>query len=123
MLQVPLPEGQFVSEEERGDIKEWVLAISLNHKIDAVLDKDSRGCFVGALLNPKTGETSQPCVLTGYPVLDQGVSMSDGKVASRETWNQFVVAVKTAHREPLTDVLRFLGRWCAAPQNPSYAFA
>lgn len=77
---MPLPDSQFVSEDERADLKEWVLTVSMDQSVDQVLDTDSRGVFVASLLDSKTGQTSKPCILTGYPVLGQGVELNDGKV-------------------------------------------
>lgn len=55
------------------------------------------------------------------PCLDY-VGVPFRQAATRESWNRFVMAVKSAHREELSDVLRFLTQWCGAPQNPSYSF-
>ena len=114
------PDTQVVAEEERAEVKEWVLTVSMDQSVEQVLDTDSRGTFVGSLRDASTGEVSRPCVLTGYPVLGAGVDMAEGKAAQREWWNQFVVSVKTLHRQPISDVLRFLNQWCGAPANPTY---
>lgn len=75
-----MPDAQFVEEEERADLKEWVLTVSMDQDIEQVLDKDERGTFVASLLDANTGEQSRPCVVSGYPVLGQGIEMNDGKV-------------------------------------------
>lgn len=163
---MPLPDQQFVGEEEREELKEWVLTLSMDVDVQPELATDERGAFVGSLLDSKTGERARACIVSGYPVLSQPVEMKDHKVcrylsplvlplfdprslpeppffwppaphhftpiasqpsialqaAGRESWNKFVMAVKSAHREELNDVLRFLTQWCGAPQNPSYSF-
>ena len=40
----------------------------------------------------------------------------------RQVLNAFLVALQVSHSPECQDVLRFLGHWCGAPQNPSYSF-
>jgi hypothetical protein len=42
----------------------------------------------------KTGTTSQPCILTGYPVLGNKIEFARGMVANKEDWNKFVMTAK-----------------------------
>ena len=80
LFQVPLPDQQFVGEEEREELKEWVLALSMDVDVQPELAKDERGVFVGSLLDSNTGQRARPCIVSGYPVLSQSVEMKDNKV-------------------------------------------
>eukprot|EP00051_Salpingoeca_urceolata_P019102 m.274557 g.274557 ORF g.274557 m.274557 type:complete len:1824 (+) comp19348_c0_seq8:278-5749(+) len=151
-FEVPLPQSVCLTEEQREEIKEWVLAVSMDDKVEPVLDKDDRGVYVASLLEPRSQRLLPECVVSGYPVLRSGVNFDDGFCACKEEWNKFVMALKQSHDDQLKvglsmhhaivppavfmscrlpillspfclqDVLRFLGQLCAAPQNPSYAF-
>jgi hypothetical protein len=42
----------------------------------------------------RTGTVSQPCILTGYPVLGNKIEFARGMVANKEEWNKFVMTAK-----------------------------
>ncbi|KAK2556628.1 Intraflagellar transport protein 172-like protein, partial [Acropora cervicornis] len=87
-------------EEKREEVKEWVLAVSMDQKVEQVLPTDER-----------------------YPVLRNKMEFKrPGKAANKEDWNKFIMATEVSHSPECQDVLRFLGNWCGAPQNPSYSF-
>ena len=52
-------------EDEREEVKEWVLAVSLDQRVEQSLPTDERGTYVASLSCHHTGVTSLPCVLTG----------------------------------------------------------
>ncbi|XP_048583111.1 intraflagellar transport protein 172 homolog [Nematostella vectensis] len=122
-FEVPVPEKQFLPEEKREEIKEWVLAVSMDQKVEQVLPTDERDTYEASLVALNTGISSLPCVVTGYPVLRNKIDFKrPGKAANKEDWNKFIMATKVSHSPECQDVLRFLGHWCGAPQNPSYSF-
>jgi len=122
-LEVPVPEDQFLSEEKREDMKEWVLAVSVDQRVDQVLPRDERDTYEASLVATSTGIKSFPCVLSGYPVLRNKLEFNrPGCVANKEDWNKFLMATKVSHSPECQDVLRFLSRWCGSPQNPTYSF-
>eukprot|EP00055_Hartaetosiga_balthica_P012104 m.57788 g.57788 ORF g.57788 m.57788 type:complete len:1739 (-) comp7836_c0_seq1:151-5367(-) len=121
-FEIPLPDEPSIGENERDDVNNWVISVALDQDLKQVLDTDQRGVFVGSLENKKTGEVSRPCIVSGYPVLESPIEMDKEKAANRTDWNKFVMAVKTAHDDKLSDVLTFLNGWCSAPSNPSYSF-
>ena len=43
----------------------------------------------------RTGTVSQPCILTGYPILSNKIEFARGHVANKEEWNKFVMTAKT----------------------------
>jgi len=122
-FEVPVPDKQHLPEEKREEVKEWVLAVSMDQKVEQVLPTDERDTYEACLVAVNTGITSLPCVITGYPVLRNKIEFKrPGKAANKEDWNKFIMATKVSHSPECQDVLRFLGNWCGAPQNPSYSF-
>ena len=86
------------------------------------MDLDARGVFVGSLYDEKTGNTARPCVVTGYPVLENSVEMASNHAANRPDWNAFVMCAKSSHDEKLQDILRFMAGWCGSQENPAFQF-
>ena len=54
-----------LQSQQHEDIREWVLAISMDQQIEQTLPKDERGCFEGTLTPPDSGIRALPCVITG----------------------------------------------------------
>ena len=52
-------------EDKREDVKEWVLAVSMDQRVEQELPTDERGTYVASLHCPHTQVTSLPCVITG----------------------------------------------------------
>ena len=50
-------------------IKEWVLAVSMDQKVEQRLPLDERMTYEASLISAGTGTSFQPCIITGYPVL------------------------------------------------------
>lgn len=130
-------------EDKREEIKEWVLAISMDQKVEQVLPTDERGTYVASLHCSHTQVDSLPCVVTGYPVLKHKVDFKKpGHCANKEDWNKFVMATKVcqlkvlivlppasehlsmqvSRTEECVDVWKFLSKWCGAANTPSYSF-
>ena len=61
-----LSEDHSIPEEEREEAKEWVLAVSMDQRVQQVLNTDERGCYEASLLNVHNNVRSQQCILTGY---------------------------------------------------------
>ncbi|XP_062822761.1 intraflagellar transport protein 172 homolog isoform X1 [Anolis carolinensis] len=140
-FEVPLPAKQHVSEEHREEVRDWVLTVSMDQRLEQVLPQDERGTYEASLLAPSTGVRSLPCLVTGtavpssllhpsllplapgYPVLrNKVVFKSPGKEANKESWNKFLMAVKMSHSPPCQDVLRFVGQWCGGLPSSSFSF-
>lgn len=122
-FEIPLPERAFLTSQQHEDIKEWVLAVSMDQKVEQVLPKDERGAYEASLVAADTGIRSLPCVISGYPVLRNKVEFKNtNKVANKDDWNKFLMATKVSHSPELQDVLKFIGKWCGATPNPSYSF-
>ena len=46
-------------------MKEWVLAVSVDQRVDQVLPRDERDTYEASLVATSTGIKSFPCVLSG----------------------------------------------------------
>ncbi|XP_055005694.1 intraflagellar transport protein 172 homolog [Boleophthalmus pectinirostris] len=122
-FEVPVPSKLFVSEEQREQIRDWVLMVSMDQRLEQVLPKDERNSYEGTLTCSSTGLTSLPCVLTGYPVIRSPVEFSSsGRAANKDDWNKFLMATKTSHSPECQDVLRFLGQWCGSVPGSGFSF-
>ena len=51
--------------QQHEDIKEWVLAVSMDQKVEQALPKDERGTYEASLVATDTGIRSLPCVISG----------------------------------------------------------
>lgn len=122
-LEVPLPENLGVATEQREEAREWVLAISMDQKIEQGLPIDQRGVYVGSLTSPSNdGAPLQQCMITGYPVRGPVVKFEEtNRVADRDDWNKLVNTARQAPSDsPLNDILVFLQEWCGTA--PKYSF-
>ncbi|XP_025050082.1 intraflagellar transport protein 172 homolog [Alligator sinensis] len=122
-FEVPLPAQQHVAEEQREEVRDWVLTMSMDQRLEQVLPRDERGTYEASLVAASTGVRSLPCVLTGYPVLRNKVEFKrPGKEANKDTWNKFLMAVKTSHSPSCQDVLKFVSQWCGGLPSTSFSF-
>ncbi|XP_008560724.1 intraflagellar transport protein 172 homolog [Microplitis demolitor] len=122
-LEVPLPGTLSLAQEEREDVREWVLAVSMDQKIEQGLPVDQRGVYIGSLTCPANGSAPlQPCALTGYPIRASVVRFEgSNRVVDRDDWNKLMNAARQAPSEsPLNDVLVFVQEWCGS--LPSFTF-
>lgn len=129
---VNLPETKYLSDDKHEEIKTWVIAISMNGKIEPSLNSDERGCYE-AMLNPtesnesggkypELNPTYLPCVVTGYPVLERKMEFKNNLAANVEDWNKYLMAARMAKTDELLDCVKFLGTWCGTNPNPNYNF-
>ncbi|XP_053107178.1 intraflagellar transport protein 172 homolog isoform X2 [Hemicordylus capensis] len=122
-FEVPLPARQHVSEEKREEIRDWVLTVSMDQRLEQVLPRDERDTYEASLVAVSTGVRSLPCLITGYPVLRNKVEFKrPGKEAIKESWNKFLMAVKMSHSPACQDVLKFISQWCGGLPSTSFSF-
>jgi intraflagellar transport protein 172 len=125
-MEIPLPAALHVASQEHEEVKEWVLAISMDQKVDQVLLLDERGLTPSSLTSPnRSGPRAIPCVVSGYPVMShRGRNPVEfkrlGKQANRDDWNKLMMAAKMAPETQITDVLSFIAEWCGGA--PSFSF-
>ncbi|KAM3602576.1 uncharacterized protein V6R79_006682 [Siganus canaliculatus] len=114
-FEVPLPTKLCVTDAQREQIRDWVLMVSMDNRVEQVLPLDERKSYEASLVAPSTGLRSLPCIITGYPVLRSKVDFSPvGKAANKEDWNKFLMATKTTHSPECQDVLGFIRHWCGS---------
>ncbi|KAG7280372.1 hypothetical protein CRUP_022200 [Coryphaenoides rupestris] len=108
---------------QREEVRDWVLAVSMDQRVEQVLPHDERDTYEASLLAVKTGIRSLPCVITGYPVLRNKVDFkAPGKASNKQDWNTFLMATKTTHSPECQDVLRFISRWCGGLPASGFSF-
>ncbi|KAG7214317.1 hypothetical protein INR49_004455 [Caranx melampygus] len=122
-FEVPVPTKLCVTDAQREQIRDWVLMVSMDHRLEQVLPRDERNSYEASLVASNTGLRSLPCVLTGYPVLRNKVEFtSAGKTANKDDWNKFLMATKTSHSPECQDVLKFISQWCGALPTSGFSF-
>ncbi|CAH1772611.1 unnamed protein product [Owenia fusiformis] len=123
-FEIPLPEKAHLPDDQHEEVKEWVLAVSMDQRVEQVLPMDDeRGCYEASLIAPDTGIRSHPCVLTGYPVIRQRTEFKKpGRLANKEDWNKFIMATKVSHSVECQDVLRFIHEWCGPATSAGFNF-
>ncbi|XP_058656852.1 intraflagellar transport protein 172 homolog isoform X2 [Ammospiza caudacuta] len=121
-FEVPLPAHQHVPEEQREEVRDWVLTVSMDQRLQQALPQDERGTFEASLVAAGTGVASLPCLLTGYPVLGNKIELRPGREVRKDAWYKFVMAVKTSHSPAGQDVIEFLRRWCGGLPSTSFSF-
>ncbi|MGH0130651.1 UNVERIFIED_CONTAM: hypothetical protein FKN15_063117 [Acipenser sinensis] len=64
-FEVPLPAKQHVTDDKREEIRDWVLTVSMDQRVEQVLQKDERDTYEASLMAVNTGIRSLPCLITG----------------------------------------------------------
>lgn len=122
-FEVPLPAKQHVTDDKREEIRDWVLTVSMDQRVEQVLQKDERDTYEASLMAVNTGIRSLPCLITGYPVLRNKVDFKrPGKAVNKDDWNKFLMAVKTTHSPECQDVLKFISHWCGGLPSAGFSF-
>lgn len=57
-----------MQDAEHEEVKEWVLAVSMNQKVEQTLPVDEQGYYEASLEGPRGHVRAQPCLITGKPV-------------------------------------------------------
>ncbi|XP_039330557.1 intraflagellar transport protein 172 homolog isoform X1 [Saimiri boliviensis] len=122
-FEVPLPAKQHVPEAEREEVRDWVLTVSMDQRLEQVLPRDERGAYEASLVAASTGVRALPCLITGYPILRNKIEFKrPGKAANKDNWNKFLMAIKTSHSPVCQDVLKFISQWCGGLPSTSFSF-
>lgn len=94
---IPLPEQNLLSEDEREEIRDWVLQIQMDDSVETTLnmrqcEESGNDVYEASLINPYTNELYEPCVVSGYPLLRSNMITCKlcNKGAVREFWNEYV---------------------------------
>ena len=109
---IPLPENNIMSEDDREEIRDWVLQIQMDDNVETTLnmrqdEEYGNDVYEACLFNPNKGEQYDPCIVTGYPLLRSNMITCKfcNKGAVREYWNEYVTE---AQKCP----------WCKSIQTP-----
>lgn len=122
-FEIPLPEKMFLDEAQHEEVKEWVLAVSMNQGVEQALPTDEQGFYEASLEGPKGTMRAEPCLITGYPVLQNKLKFQkQGAVCNKDDWNKFLLATKLSRSAECQDVLKFLTEWAGGAPNLSYSF-
>uniref|UniRef100_UPI003AACFFE7 intraflagellar transport protein 172 homolog isoform X1 n=1 Tax=Centroberyx gerrardi TaxID=166262 RepID=UPI003AACFFE7 len=122
-FEVPVPTKLHVTDAQREQIRDWVLTVSMDQRVEQVLPRDERNSYEASLLAANTGIRSLPCILTGYPVLRNKMEFrAPGKAANKDDWNKFLMATKTTHSPECQDVLKFISQWCGGLPASGFSF-
>uniref|UniRef100_A0A668A2T2 Intraflagellar transport protein 172 homolog n=1 Tax=Myripristis murdjan TaxID=586833 RepID=A0A668A2T2_9TELE len=122
-FEVPVPTKLHVTAAQREEIRDWVLTVSMDQRVEQVLPRDERNSYEASLLAASTGIRSLPCILTGYPVLKNKMEFqTPGKAANKDDWNKFLMATKTTHSPECQDVLKFVSQWCGGLPASGFSF-
>lgn len=54
-----------IQETEHEEIKEWVLAVSMDQRVEQTLPLDERETYEASLIAGSSGIRSLPCIITG----------------------------------------------------------
>uniref|UniRef100_A0A8R1I6R6 Intraflagellar transport protein 172 homolog n=1 Tax=Caenorhabditis japonica TaxID=281687 RepID=A0A8R1I6R6_CAEJA len=111
--EIPIPTRQWLESAKHEEIKEWVLAASVDDQHDKKLIYDKRRVFE-ASLNDNRGGTAEPCLVTGYPVIESPVHIGS-MVAEKDNLNKFLVVIKSHQNENLLNVQNFVVKWAGSP--------
>ncbi|ALC42884.1 osm-1, partial [Drosophila busckii] len=107
---VPLPEDIHLKNEPNlhEEVREWILAVSMDQQLDQLLPNDDRGLYECSL-----GPNDKACLLSGYPVRGrQPVSFQcSTNLVNRDVWSKFSVAVKMSPNSQVTDLIGFVEKW------------
>ncbi|KAL1502378.1 hypothetical protein ABEB36_007525 [Hypothenemus hampei] len=112
---IPLPSKLYLADntKEHDNVREWVLAISMDQKIDQVLPIDERQLYESSL-QPE----DSPCLVTGYPIKKQSVSFANSNFrASKEAWAKLNMGARMAPDSNIPSVITFIQKWCGPVIN------
>lgn len=98
-----LPEKHFLDEDKREEVRDWVLALSMDQAVEQSLSlRTCAQCgtdtYEGNLTCHSCKASSEACAVTGYPIPagERVASKGDATVAARkEDWNTYVGRFQT----------------------------
>ncbi|KAG5668038.1 hypothetical protein PVAND_015995 [Polypedilum vanderplanki] len=107
---VPIPETMHLKHEMKihEEIRDWVLAISMDQQIDQSLPIDDRNLYESSL-----GLGDVACLISGYPVIGrQPITFQrSAALCNRDAYSKLTVAAKMSPHTDIPDVLEFIEQW------------
>eukprot|EP00439_Symbiodinium_sp_Y106_P005339 s5846_g1.t1 len=96
-----LPEQAHISNDKAGKIRDWVLGWSMDQNVQQKMDlrpcdKCGAHIYTGAATCPHCGTVSEPCIISGFPVLKKTRVECTvcHSAANRDDWNIWVQMFK-----------------------------
>ncbi|XP_055687572.1 intraflagellar transport protein 172 homolog [Lutzomyia longipalpis] len=112
---VPIPADLHLKNELQlhEEVREWVLAVSMDQRVDQSLPTDDRNLYESSL-----GLSDQPCIVSGYPVITRQpiIFQRSHRMANRDAWSKLTVAAKMAPHSDIPSLIEFVENWCG-PAN------
>jgi len=101
-----LPKKQFQGDDKREEVRDWVLAMSMDQQVEQSLPAKGEGDPIYEALYDHNNAI---CIVTGHPVPNSlYMDMQDGAIqANKQDWNKYVSATK---QDP----------WTGQPATPNY---
>ncbi|XP_065171784.1 intraflagellar transport protein 172 homolog [Atheta coriaria] len=109
---IPIPEQLYLNDDkdEHDRVREWVLAISMDQKVDQELPMDDRMMYESSLESGKNA-----CIVSGYPLRAPLVSfVHSEQAANKDVWTKLNMAAKMYPETNVSDLLSFINQWCGA---------
>ncbi len=96
----PLPTQHFVEEATREEVRDWVLALSMDQQVEQTLPTRTCGkcngqTYVAGLTCCRCKAKSEACVVSGYPVPTGQRVLHEGRSANRGDWNEWTMKFGT----------------------------
>jgi intraflagellar transport protein 172 len=98
-FEIPLPEKNIISPEERDQIRDWVLGINMDGTVGQALptrrcEHCGGGIYENALTCNHCRAEWEPCIITGAPLVKTNAVHCKicNKGAIREHWNDYIQA-------------------------------
>lgn len=97
-FEIPLPDKNLISIDERDSIRDWVLSVSMNNQAYSLSKRYCENCdnsiYDAALTCPSCRCGWEPCIITGYPLIkSQAIQCKFcNKGAIRDYWNDYIQA-------------------------------
>jgi intraflagellar transport protein 172 len=96
-----LPKKQFQTDEKREEVRDWVLAMSMDQQVEQSLPAKGEG---DPMFEALYTHNNSICIVTGHPVpnsLYMDIETAAGNItANKQDWNKFVSATK---QDPWTE--------------------
>jgi hypothetical protein len=90
------------------EVRDWILAISMDQKVDRTLPQDDRNLYESCL-----GMSDVACLISGYPVIGrQPITFQRSPLlANRDSWSELTVVAKMSPHTDVPEVNEFLEKW------------
>lgn len=105
-----LPNEKYLSNTEQDEVKEWVLAISVDQNMEKLLRLDGRDSYEASAIDT-LGNSYPICVVSAYPVTDETRELDSGQTVDHKAWIAFTALLKQNPTDELLDVQQFLDSW------------